>query len=112
MTCSHYQKLIQSTWNSTGDINAQLSNCALGLGEAGELQGEIKKIIFHGHGLTAQNINKIVLECGDVLYYLGMLCNLTGQDLSDVMEKNIAKLRNRYPNGFQESASINRVEED
>lgn len=82
--------------------------CAIGLaGEAGEIDEIIKKGIFHQHGINLEHIEK---ELGDVLWYLAGLCTLLGLDLSVVMEKNIEKLRRRYPNGFTPEASRNREE--
>ncbi len=85
-----------------------LTNCALGLaGESGEVGDIIKKHLFHGHPLDEE---KLIKELGDVCYYLAWMCNALGTTLSVVMEENINKLRKRYPEGFSEEASINRVE--
>lgn len=35
-----------------------------------------------------------------------------GIDLDDIAESNIAKLKTRYPEGFSEEKSINRVESE
>lgn len=42
------------------------------------------------------------------MWYVSELCNAIGIKLSDVMETNIAKLKERYPNGFEANRSINR----
>lgn len=49
-------------------------------------------------------------ELGYVLWYLSQLARLAGLDLSEIAQKNIEKLENRYPNGFSEEASKNRME--
>ena len=86
----------------------ELLNGALGLtGEAGEVADLIKKEIFHGHNFKMEDLIK---ELGDVCWYLALLCNAIGVSLEEVMIKNIAKLKARYPEGFSESASINRTE--
>jgi NTP pyrophosphatase (non-canonical NTP hydrolase) len=79
--------------------------CALGLGEAGEVQNLVKKQWFHGHEL---NREKLVDELGDTLWYIAALASLYGVKLSDIMEYNINKLRKRYPEGFSSERSINR----
>ncbi len=86
----------------------ELLNGALGLpGEAGEVADLVKKYIFHGHDL---NRGELVKEIGDVCWYLALLCHAIDVPLEVVMISNIEKLRNRYPEGFSESASINRTE--
>nr|WP_302596960.1 nucleoside triphosphate pyrophosphohydrolase family protein [uncultured Cellulosilyticum sp.] len=83
-----------------------LLNGALGLsGEAGEVVDIIKKHIYQGHELNKVRIKE---ELGDVMWYVSELCNAIGIKLSDVMETNIAKLKERYPNGFEANRSINR----
>lgn len=86
----------------------ELLNGALGLtGEAGEVSDMIKKYIFHGHDL---NRGELVKELGDCAWYLALLCSAIDITLEEVLIANIEKLRNRYPEGFSESASINRTE--
>lgn len=81
---------------------------AMGLSEeSGEVEGLIKKFIFHGHAL---DIDKVKKELGDVCWYIAMICHALGLDLEDVMQANIDKLKKRYPNGFSEQDSINREE--
>lgn len=83
-----------------------LANAALGLaGEAGEVADHIKKHLYHGHALLP---DALVLELGDVLFYVQLLCNAIGVSMDDVITRNEAKLKERYPNGFSSEASINR----
>ena len=85
----------------------ELLNGALGItGEAGEVADLIKKHIFHGHDLDT---DALIKEIGDVCWYVALLCTAIGVDMASVMEKNIEKLKTRYPEGFSEEASINRV---
>lgn len=86
----------------------ELLNGALGLtGEAGEVADSIKKTIFHGHKM---DYDGLVKELGDVCWYLALLCHAIDVPLEEVMTRNIEKLKKRYPEGFSESASINRKE--
>lgn len=85
----------------------ELLNGALGLtGEAGETADMIKKYIFHGHELDRE---ALVKELGDVCWYVALLCKAIDVSLEEVLTKNIDKLKARYPEGFSESASINRT---
>jgi NTP pyrophosphatase (non-canonical NTP hydrolase) len=46
---------------------------------------------------------------GGVLSSLVYLCHVQGRDIEEIAEKNIAKLRERYPNGvFDAARSVNR----
>lgn len=79
--------------------------CALGLGESGEVQNLVKKEWYHGHVLSKE---KIVDEVGDMIWYAAALCHLYDLHLSDVLEFNLNKLKNRYPDGFSKDRSRNR----
>lgn len=103
-----YSQLLKLENNENLYDPGELLNGALGLtGEAGEVSDMIKKYIFHGHDLTPEDIIK---ELGDVCWYLALMCTAIGVSLEYVMEQNIEKLKRRYPEGFSESASINRTE--
>lgn len=81
---------------------------ALGLaGEAGELANLCKKGICHRHTL---NRDELIKELGDVLWYVAALCTKIGVDMSEVMDRNIAKLKQRYPEGYSSDASKARVD--
>lgn len=83
---------------------------ALGLtGEAGEVSDAIKKHVFHGHELS---VDHMVKELGDVLWYVVFLCRTLNVSMEEVMNRNIAKLKDRYPDGFSEEASRNRRENE
>jgi len=82
--------------------------CAMGLaGEAGEAVDHIKKGIFHRHGIDK---DKLIKELGDVLWYVAALCEKFDISLEGVMNKNIEKLRERYPDGYKSEDSIKRKE--
>lgn len=103
-----YRALSQNTRNYDITTNDQLLNVGLGLGEAGEIQNLIKKLIFHGHDEDTI-MPKLIDEAGDVLYYLDWLAEILGMSLSDFMEYNINKLARRYPDGFSHDASKYRM---
>jgi len=80
---------------------------ALGLaGEVGEVVDYIKKGLLHQHGLDK---GKLEEEIGDVLWYIANLCTKLDMSLSDVMERNVRKLRTRYPSGWSSADSKNRT---
>lgn len=79
--------------------------CALGLvGEAGEVSEKVKK--WHRDGVIDKHA--VVLELGDVLYYLTRLANAMGVSLADVQIENIKKLTDRAARGVLKGNGDNR----
>lgn len=108
MNFDEYQSLAQRTSPADRPAIEKLTNGALGLGgEAGEVVELVKKHRYHGHELDRAELEK---ELGDVLWYVAELCAAADIRMGDVAEKNIAKLRARYPEGFSEQRSIDRPE--
>lgn len=110
----NYEKQALSTdLTSGGYINllenltigqVRLIHAALGLsGEVGEVTDMIKKSIMYNKDIDKE---KILLECGDVLWYMNILLNHLGSDFETVMKMNINKLKKRYPNGFDKKDAI------
>jgi len=72
----------------------------LGLGEAGEVQGKIKKIIRDNGGIiTPEATDAIKDELGDTLWYITSMCENLGITLEDVAKCNIEKLYDRRARG-------------
>ncbi len=65
--------------------------------EAGEMLELLKNTI--NNTVDYHNLRE---ECGDNLWYLALLAHELGETLSDIQRANIAKLRTRYPNKFNE----------
>ena len=81
----------------------------LGLGEAGEVQGKIKKIIRDNGGiLTPEARDGIKDELGDTLWYITSMCQTLGITLEDVATSNIRKLHDRRARGVLEGSGDNR----
>ncbi len=108
MTGNEYQKLAARTIGEKRNERDMLTLAALGLcGESGEVCDHIKKYLYHGHELKKEELIK---ELGDVAWYLAEAATALEIPLEEVFEKNIEKLKKRYPEGFSEEASINRKE--
>ena len=106
LTMNDYQADAQRTANPADPI--RLATAGLGVaGEAGELANIIKKHVSHGHTLDMDHIKE---EAGDVLWYLVEIAATCGFALEDVALANIAKLKRRYPEGFDPERSKNRGE--
>ena len=101
-----YQQTCRRTWNSARPASERRTNAALGLAaEAGESADMIKKILFHGHEFDR---DALIDELGDPLYYVATLALEFGIPLSLIAQRNVEKLRARYPNGFSEQDSRER----
>ena len=74
----------------------------------GNIADETKKCIFHQHSL---DIDKLIKELGDLSWYIAVLADCFGYKLSEVLETNVLKLQERYPEGFDPERSKNRGEE-
>lgn len=89
---------------------AQIITACMGLsGEVGELVDIFKKHIFHEKPLDDEHAIK---ELGDVLWYIALLCDAMGWDLETVMEINVRKLEERYPDGFDIDKANHRKDGD
>lgn len=97
MTAEKYQELAIRTcgFDKKEDM---LLNGAIGLaGETGEVADIIKKHIYHSKYLK---IDDLILELGDVMWYIAEIAEAVGTNFNFIFEKNIEKLKERYPNGF------------
>ncbi len=98
MDFDKYQELASFTAAVQRTDAEELACSAMGLtGEAGEYCDHIKKHLFHGHDLDKEHLVK---ELGDVLWYISYAATALGLSLNDIAEKNIKKLKDRYPKGF------------
>ena len=71
-------------------------------GEAGEVADELKKHLFNGKPLDRE---QIILELGDVRWYMEYLMITLGTDIHEVEEKNAQKLAARFPDGYSDEAA-------
>lgn len=74
--------------------------CALGLGEAGEIQGKIKKILRdHNFEVTEEMEKAIEKELGDLLWYVARVADELDLSLDHIAASNLAKLADRKERG-------------
>lgn len=108
LTANDYHRAAMRTAGEYENQLAMIRNAAYGMcGEAGEVIDLLKKHEFQGHPIDRE---KMLKETGDVLWYVALMAEALGTTLQDVMERNIEKLKERYPNGFDKNRSINRKE--
>ena len=110
MQVNEYQKVAMATLNPVLDKKDVLINSVMGLcGESGEAIDIVKKWLMQGHELDREHL---VRELGDVAWYLAEAATALDVPLEAVFQGNLDKLRQRFPNGFDTGASVNRKEND
>ena len=110
MQVNEYQKAAMATLNPALDKKDVLINSVMGLcGESGEAIDIVKKWLMQGHELDRDHL---VRELGDVAWYLAEAATALDVPLEAVFQGNLDKLRQRFPNGFDTEASVNRKEGD
>ncbi len=83
----------------TGSMLA-LAYVGLGLGEAGEVQGKIKKILRDDNGVVSDAKREAILaEVGDLLWYAARVVDELDSSLELVAEGNLHKLNSRKERG-------------
>jgi len=81
--------------------------------EGGEFLEIIKKMIFQGKPFNADNKEHMIIELGDLMWYVAQACMALEVSFDDVIARNVKKLEARYPGGaFDVYYSENRVEGD
>lgn len=113
MTFDEYQKQAISTLTSDhayGDITSELMAQILGLvGESGEVAEKVKKLIRDKGGKLDDDARAdLVKELGDILWYVNAVAHLIGSDISEVADKNLAKVLGRKDRGVTKGSGDNR----
>ncbi len=65
------------------------------LGESGELAGKIQKQVLNGWAMEEEDRKDLLLEVGDILWYLTICADLMGSTLEEIATMNISKLEDR-----------------
>jgi NTP pyrophosphatase (non-canonical NTP hydrolase) len=91
---------------NTVDIDPRFIHAVMGLvTESAELMDILKKYIYYRKPFTKEKIED---ELGDSLWYIALACNALGITIEQLMDKNIHKLKVRYPEKFTEENALNR----
>lgn len=93
----------KAEWNDTDRLNHALRGLAA---EVGEINSIFQKQM-QGHAVCQQDVEE---EIGDVLWFLCELADTHGIELGEVARQNMVKRLVRYPGGFTEEDSINRID--
>ena len=111
-----YKSFIKSlsTLDGEGSNIHRLLTAAVGISaEGGEFMEIVKKMVFQGKPWDDHNREHLVIELGDVMWYVMQACMALNITLDDVIAGNVEKLKKRYPGGeFDVYKSENRAEGD
>jgi NTP pyrophosphatase (non-canonical NTP hydrolase) len=94
----HKEEVVDKLWNASGRCETEkdhFMNAALGLAaEAGEVADIHKKHFFHK--VNDKYRGELLLELGDVYFYLLKVQDLWGFSTKEILDANRAKLFERY----------------
>ena len=92
----------------------RLTTAGVGLAaESGEFLEIVKKMVFQGKPWDEHNREHLIIELGDVMWYVAQACMALDISFDEVIEGNIKKLEKRYPGGsFNIGDSENRAADD
>ena len=78
----------------------RLTTAGVGLAaESGEFLEIVKKMVFQGKPWTPDNREHLIIELGDVMWYVAQACIALDISFDDVIRGNVRKLEKRYPGG-------------
>lgn len=94
------RKVPEDNINGVGvDLN-RLLTAAIGIcAEGGEFAEIVKKMSFQGKPYNQANREHMIVELGDVMWYIAQGCIALGVDFNEILERNVQKLTSRYPEG-------------
>ena len=78
----------------------RLTTAGVGLAaESGEFLEIVKKMVFQGKPWNDDNRKHLIIELGDVMWYVAQACMALDISFDEVIQGNIKKLEKRYPGG-------------
>lgn len=109
LTLDEYQQLSKRTMNTALNFEETSRHALHGMAsEVGEIHGLFQKF-YQGHEVDAEHVMK---EVGDLLWMIAEFCTVHGWSMGAVAQKNVDKLKARYPQGFCAEQSLHRKEGD
>ena len=92
----------------------RLTTAGVGLAaESGEFLEIVKKMVFQGKPWNDDNREHLIIELGDIMWYVANACIALDISFDEVIKRNVKKLEKRYPGGkFDIGDSENRAADD
>lgn len=104
MDLKMYLKEAKRTLPELGNQTADINHMLLGmLTEVGELADIFKKNQAYGKPIDWTNALE---ETADLMWYIANFCNVTGLNLETALDRNIEKLKIRFPDKFSNEGAI------
>lgn len=104
MTLTDYQKEARRTLPDLGTTGNNVIHMLFGLQtEVGELTDIYKRELAYKKEADLLHVQE---ELGDIMWYWINLCSVLGINPVATLEKNINKLRTRFPEKFTESQAL------
>ena len=91
-----YQSFLESlsTLDGEGSNIHRLLTAAVGISaEGGEFMEIVKKMVFQGKPWNHDNREHLIIELGDVMWYVMQACKALHVSLDEVIEGNVEKLK-------------------
>ena len=111
-----YKSFLESVeyLDGEGSNIQRLLTAAVGISaEGGEFMEIVKKMLFQGKPWDEHNRKHLIIELGDVMWYVMQACKALDVSIEEVVAGNVDKLKKRYPGGeFNVYQSENRKEGD
>ena len=78
----------------------RLTTAGVGLAaESGEFLEIVKKMVFQGKPWNDDTREHLIIELGDIMWYVANACIALNVEFDDVVRGNVKKLEKRYPGG-------------
>ena len=78
----------------------RLTTAGVGLAaESSEFLEIVKKMVFQGKPWNDDNREHLIIELGDIMWYVANACIALNVEFDDVVRGNVKKLEKRYPGG-------------
>jgi NTP pyrophosphatase (non-canonical NTP hydrolase) len=108
-----YEKYKNESKRTCPDLNDELRkglanelHMVIGIStESGELLDAYKKHFAYGKELDKTNVGE---EIADIMWYVSNLCRMLDIDLEEMLQRNIDKLKARFPENFTQEDALNR----
>ena len=100
MTLDDYETAAARTTNLKLTDTERLMDAASGLAEeSGEILSIVRK---HAYQNRSVDKHKLEIELGDALWCLAITARTAGLSLEQIASSNLAKLRERFPEGYKD----------
>lgn len=111
MNFHDYQLAAFRTAKVFGHLPTDLTHAALGIAtEGGEFTTDVKRAAIYDKPISADVIEHMVEELGDLLWYIALAAEHLSVPLNTIAERNISKLRLRFPEKYTDQAAEQRAD--